>query len=54
MMILADDKTNGHAPGRIQTVDSSMCPRNFLEMNQIVHVDRTSVQDFLRDRMESN
>jgi hypothetical protein len=54
MMILACDKTNGHTPGRIQTVDFSMCPRNLLEMNQIAHVNRAYVQDLLRDRTESD
>lgn len=53
-MILADDKTNGHTPGRIQTADSIMCPCNLLEINQIAHVNRTYVQDLLRNRMESN
>lgn len=54
MMILADDKTNGHTPGRIQTIDSSTYPRNLLEMNEIAHVNMTYVQDLLRDWMESN
>jgi hypothetical protein len=53
-MMILDDKTNGHTPRRIQTLDSSMCPHNLLGMDEVVHANRTYVQDLLRDRMESN